>query len=97
MYSYWKWLCGLHAGTCLRKSLLENFQSSDVSEQSATGKCCSSCDISTQRDFNYKGSAILLLNALEKMTKLPMSKGGVREEKLISRSHFITEKGKTFL
>lgn len=80
----WKWLYGLQAGTCLRKSLLENFQSSDVFEQAASGECCSSCDIRTLRDFNCRESAVLLLNALEEVRKLPTTKGGVSEDKAIS-------------
>ena len=80
----WKWLYGLQTGTCLRKSLLENFQSSDVFEQAASGECCSSCDISAARDFNCKESAVLLLNALEEVRKLPITKGGVSEDKAIS-------------
>lgn len=41
----WKWLYGFLAGTCLRKSLLESFESSEVFELAASGECCSSCDI----------------------------------------------------
>lgn len=85
----WKWLYGLQAGSCLQKSLLENFQSSDVFEQAASGECCSSCDICTSRDFNCRESAVLLLNALEEVRKLPITKGGVSKDKVISRLDFL--------
>ena len=80
----WKWLYGLQAGTCLRKSLLENFESSDVFEQAASGECCSSCDITSIRDFNCKETATLLLKALEEVGKIPALKRRVNEDKVIS-------------
>ena len=79
----WKWLYGLQAGTCLRKSLLENFESSDIFEQATSGECCSSCDISTSRNFNCRQSAVLLLKALDEVSKLPVVKS-VSEDKVIA-------------
>lgn len=80
----WKWLYGFLAGTCLRKSLLESFESSEVFELAASGECCSSCDIPSARKFNCKETAALLLKALEEVAKLPIIKSGVSEEKVIS-------------
>ncbi|PFX15817.1 hypothetical protein AWC38_SpisGene19947, partial [Stylophora pistillata] len=72
------------AGTCLRKSLLENFESTNVFELAASGECCSSCDISSAKKFNRKETAALLLKALEEIAKLPIIKSGVSEENVIS-------------
>ena len=80
----WKWLSGLQAGACLRKTLFGIFLSSDVFEQAARGECCSSCDIRTSRDFNCRESAVLLLNALEEVRNLPIAKAGVSEDKVFS-------------
>ena len=79
----WKWLYGLQAGTCHRKSLLENFLSSDIFEQATSGECCSSCDISTSRNFNCRQSAVLLLKALDEVRKVPVVKS-VSEDKVIA-------------
>ena len=80
----WKWLYGVQAGTCLRKNLLECFESTDIFEQPPSGECCSSCDNSAERDFNCRKSAGILLKALEEVTNLPTIKSGVSEDKVIS-------------
>lgn len=74
----WKWIFGLKAGECLRKTLLENL---DVIEQASSGECCSGCDIKEERNFNIKSTASLLLNALNELDKIPILKY-VNEEKL---------------
>jgi RecQ family ATP-dependent DNA helicase len=79
----WKWIYGLKAGMCIRKCLLENFENVDVIEQASSGQCCSGCDITEERDFNVKDTALLLLNSLEELAKLPSLKD-VNEEKLIA-------------
>ena len=79
----WKWLYGFLAGTCLRRSLLDGFESTEVFELATSGECCSSCDISSARKFNCKETAAIL-KALEEVAKLPIIKSGVSEEKVIS-------------
>ena len=79
----WKWIYGLHAGLCLRESLLKNFEEIDVVETPDVGQCCSSCDIVGERDFDVKDTALLLLKALEELNNIPGIKG-VSEDKLIS-------------
>ena len=80
----WKWLYGLQAGTCLQKSLLENFESTDIFELSTSGECCSSCDMSSATKFSCRETGALLLKALEEVAKLPIIKSGVSADKVIS-------------
>jgi hypothetical protein len=49
---------------------IRNFENVDVIEQAWSEKCCSGCDITEERDFNIKNTALLLLNSLEELAKL---------------------------
>lgn len=75
------WASGWHEPP---KSLLENFESTDVFEQAASGECCSSCDISSPRNFNCKESATLLLKAMREVVKLSVIKSGISQDEIIS-------------
>lgn len=79
----WKWVYDVYTGQCLRQSLFKNFDDVDVLQKSKIGECCSSCNIVGERDFDIKDRALLLLEAINEVMKIPGMKG-VSEDRLIS-------------